>query len=325
MCGTTCVDLTNDLGNCGNCGVSCSAASPSTATCTNARCIVTLASSGGYGSGIAVDSTSVYWANEDSVLKIPLGGGNITTLVANAGQSFQIAINSSNLYWTSFLGSLGRVGLDGSNATTLVSNESINPPYFVALDGSNVYWTNQTDNTTGTIQSQALAVPGTTSTLVSGQSLSSGIAVVSGTLYWADEGGAAAASGSVMTSTTTGASQAVFASGQNAYAIAVDSTNVYWTIPNSPAAVVKAPQANSGGGPVTLASGLGEPTGIAVDSEYVYWVDENASNVMKVAIGGGSPVTVANLLGPQFLAVDATSIYCTTSSPSGNVFKITPK
>jgi hypothetical protein len=62
-----------------------------------------------------------------------------------------------------------------------------------------------------------------------------------------------------------------------------------------------------------------------VDSEYVYWVDENASNVMKVAIGGGSPVTVANLLGPQFLAVDATSIYCTTSSPSGNVFKITPK
>ena len=46
---------------------------------------------------------------------------------------------------------------------------------------------------------------------------------------------------------------------------------------------------------------------------------------MKVAIGGGSPVTVANLLGPQFLAVDATSIYCTTSSASGDVFKITPK
>ena len=106
MCGATCVDLASNLGNCGTCGASCTTSSPSTATCTAARCIVTLASSGGYGSGIAVDATSVYWANQGSVLKVPLGGGSTTTLVASAGQCFQIAVNASNLYWTSSTGSM---------------------------------------------------------------------------------------------------------------------------------------------------------------------------------------------------------------------------
>jgi hypothetical protein len=49
---------------------------------------------------------------------------------------------------------------------------------------------------------------------------------------------------------------------------------------------------------ITLASGTGEPQGIAVNSAYVYWADYygpdgGTGNVMAVAPGGGSPVTIA--------------------------------
>jgi hypothetical protein len=57
----------------------------------------------------------------------------------------------------------------------------------------------------------------------------------------------------------------------------------------------------------------------------VYWADRDSDAIVKVAIAGGTPITIASVTAPQFLAVDATSVYCTTSSAAGSVFRITPK
>jgi hypothetical protein len=322
QCGTQCVDLSSDMNHCGACGNPCAAASPSTAVCAAARCIVTLASSGGPGAGITVDATSVYWADGVNVLKVPLGGGDMSTLVVAEG-SFQVAVTPTSLYWTSFDGIVGEVSLDGSMVATLVSTqEPTPPPFFLALDSSSLYWTTQTDNTIGTVVKMPLSAPGSFTTLATGQALSEGIGVANGTVFWADETTVSPNVGTIMSTPAATGTVSVVATVDAPHTVAVDGTNIYWT--SAAGAVVKAPQ--GGGSPVTLAPG-NVPNGIAVDGESVYWADTNGGALMKVAIGGGTPTTLASTSAPQFVAVDGTSVYWTTSAEVGNpnVFRITPK
>ena len=84
------------------------------------------------------------------------------------------------------------VGLDGGTAVTLASGQ--NDPQDVAVDSTNVYWTNAGGEpglgVNGTVM-KALKVPvdgGTAMTLASGQNYPYGIAVDTTNVYWADQG-----------------------------------------------------------------------------------------------------------------------------------------
>jgi hypothetical protein len=108
---------------------------------------------------------------------------------------------------------------------------------------------------------------------------------------------------------------AVVIGGQaDAWTIAVDETNVYWsTQTSSPTdyngAVRMAPV--GGGPPSVVASALGWPGGITVDATNIYWTDE-IGTVAKRAIAGGPITTIAsNQNSPYGIAVDATSVYFT--------------
>jgi len=310
-CGSTCINPSTDANHCGSCSNACTTMSPSTTTCAAARCVTTLATPAGYGAEITVDATNVYWATGAGVFKTPLAGGAIATLVPG-GQPFGVAVTATTLYWTDFEGLLGRVGLDGSGAVTLVSTSlPTPPPYFVAADTTNVYWTTQTDNTTGTVTSQPLG-GGSITTLASNQDLSAGIAVQNQNLYWVTIGTGAANTGAINTSPTSSAMAHAVTQANYPFDVAVDDNNLYWTSRGVP----------GGGTPITLGESV-EPVGIAVDATNVYWADMNQSTVMRVAIGGGTPVTIASVIGAQYVAVDDTSVYCTSANPG--VFRITPK
>lgn len=87
-----------------------------------------------------MDTTSVYWANGDSVMKVPLGGGVATTLASEQGGVQRIAVDATNVYWTSADGAVRKVPIGGGPATTLSSLPGA-VPVGIAVDASSVYWT----------------------------------------------------------------------------------------------------------------------------------------------------------------------------------------
>jgi hypothetical protein len=114
-------------------------------------------------------------------------------------------------------------------------------------------------------------------------------------------------------------------------AIAADSTSVYWLVENDSLptdasvweamAVMKRPL---GGTPLTLVAGDYVPVAITVDATSVYWAATWTNDypnyatdglILKVPLGGGTPITLASELDsdPQCIAVNANSVYWMTT------------
>jgi hypothetical protein len=82
---------------------------------------------------------------------------------------------------------------------------------------------------------------------------------------------------------------------------------------------------------VTLASGAITPFTLGIDATSVYWANYSydgsySGTVMKVAIAGGSSITLASgLMGANGIAVDASGVYfggLTKSSAASSLFKV---
>jgi len=68
--------------------------------------------------------------------------------------------------------------------------------------------------------------------------------------------------------------------------------------------------ADAAGGPVTIASSVPTPRGIAVDDTSVYWTSEGDSTVSKAPLAGGpSTILAMNQDEPVAIAVNATTVY----------------
>ncbi len=99
--------------------------------------------------------------------------------------------------------------------------------------------------------------------------------------------------------------------------IAIDGTNVYWTVSGASGGVFLKPF--SGGAQVTVSGNEGDPIGIAVDQTYVYWADFLNGGVFSKSIYEASMnIGSVNVLvsppdasspGPSAIARDANNVY----------------
>jgi len=92
---------------------------------------------------IAVDSTSVYWTENGGVKKVSISGGTATTLSSNLNFPGDIAVDAANVYWADGgIGKVKKIALTGGTVTTVASaSGTIGTIKFLALDSTNLYWT----------------------------------------------------------------------------------------------------------------------------------------------------------------------------------------
>jgi virginiamycin B lyase len=77
-----------------------------------------------------VDSSHLYWAdfNTGTIMSANLDGTGATTLISNAFDPEGLAVDSSHLFWTnSGDGTIGKANLDGTNEQTILTGLNQGP------------------------------------------------------------------------------------------------------------------------------------------------------------------------------------------------------
>lgn len=274
-----CANLQTDPINCGSCGTVCGSAH-GIPSCTAGACTITCLGS---------------WSDCDKM--------------AGNGCEADLAADGKNC------GKCGRDCAGGAcngsqcQPVVLVSNQQ--GPFGLAIDGTNVYWTNPNGG-----QVRLCAKNGCNNaptTLASGQSYPYNVVVDGSNAYWTNYTGTGTvqkcALGGCGNNPTTLASAQVWPNG-----VAFDASNVYWTDYNQNGAVLMCAKGGCGNNPTTLVGPTGWPYQIAADSTNVYYTGNGAR---KCAVGGcgNNPTTLINN-GWGGLAVDSTNIYVTGTGVS---------
>ena len=321
-CGTTCVDTTGDMHNCGACGHDCQGGA-----CTASACQpLQLTTIGSTPYGIAVDSTNVYWiARDGSVYSVPIGGGTQTLLGSVGTKGQGIAVQGSSLYATDYASGVWSLSTIPSSPVKIASGgASAGLTSAIVADTNNVYFSTEGSSTSEVAQApigggatvpldSAIAYPMLTI------SPPFNVAVDATYVYWADAG-TTDNGGSVQRVLIGGGTVETIATGQAyPWSLVVYSGSVYWTNLGTAAntyndgSVMKL---TIGSSPTALVSNVRSPTMLAADASGVYFAMLGSGTsrlIAKVPPGGAaSPTTLttlASVVQVADIAVDSTRIY----------------
>ena len=329
VCNGACVDPTTDPSHCGGCNLSC------TGECTGGRCLVVLASNQAGPTHVLVDSTDVYWLDEDdptAVVKVPIGGGVPTTLGTSTDVPGQLsleglALDAAGVYWCGYVdGTILESPLAGGAPITLSAGPSFQSyPNAIAVNGGGIYWVDYNNGMGGTLMTMPRA-GGAVTTLASLPGVLGELEVDDTNVYLELLPPQPQAESQMLSVPLGGGTVTTLAATPEfPQLMALDATHVYWAAGGN-GGVLSVPV--TGGAVTTLAPDQYGTEAVAVDATYVYWTNFSAGTVAKSPLAGGAAVTLATGQTEAYgLAVDGTSVYWATNPDMshGMIMKLTPK
>jgi hypothetical protein len=273
---------------------------------------------------IAVDETTVYWTTQTAVRQVAKGGGSPTAVFAAQDHPDWLNADATTLYWTVKTANKDLMsGAKTGGQTTMVASGLGGG---LLIDGDFAYWIQAGATSGNAIVRQPKGGGGTLETIAS-QSNFGDIVADDQYLYWAEG--------------YMGRIQRVMKGGgtimdirpkdpQTTIVARLDGTDVYFATFGATAqssAVLHLPK--GGGTTSTLATGLDQPSDMAVTDDAVYVValgDVSTSGALvKLSKADGSTVFKIPSHHAYALALDAQFVYWTevgdTGSNNGRVLR----
>jgi virginiamycin B lyase len=235
----------------------------------------------------------VYWANDDqtSIGRAKINGtGANSNFITGVNGVHGVAIDSKFIYWTTLSGgvsTIGRANLDGSGVNNQFITTNVTAPISIAVTSSGIYWTNAVGMSPSTIGHANLDGSNPVPDFINTPVKSCGLAADSNFVYFITSG-----STQIGRATLDGSSiDPNFIAIPDAFCgLAVDPSFLYWSRRRAPV----------GGGTaqdsfVATGTTSGGPCGVGVNSQYLFWGNQDANTIGRSNINGASP-------NPAFIA-----------------------
>jgi hypothetical protein len=260
------------------------------------------------------------------------GGPPPVVLVSDAPNASLLATDGTSVFWIDWLagdagqqnGRVMKVGVDGGSETTLASTPGV-VPESLAMDGTNVYWT----ESDGKLW-QVSKVGGTAQPLVA-SGVATPVAASGGSVYFCPSTG-----GGVQSVPVDGGTVITLAAAGQPVDLVVAGGSVYWADSSGHIATVSIAD---GGAPTVLVSsdaGPGEYVSntayqnLATDGTNLYWPrlpnGSYSGAVMSLPLGGGTPQVVLDIGtdSPQSVATDGTHVYFLDVAGTSSLVSLVP-
>jgi hypothetical protein len=255
---------------------------------------------------------SVYWTNffTGTIGRADNDGTNVDQeFIQGLGNPYAVAVDSGHIYWTSFgVNAIGRANLDGTEVEPeFIPNA---PGYGIAVDAGHIYWTSPAE----TIGRANLDGTGVDNQFIEGVTGPRGILVDSAHVYWGEqiEVGEEEFEATIAQANLAGGEVGVLVHPDTlVYGLAIDSTNLYWSLFSDGEIAQSDPTATSYN--EGYIEGLSGPGGLALDSTHLYWSAQGTNSIGRTNLSTETvePEFITGAVSPEGVAVDSTSIKAT--------------